>query len=100
MCQFCHQHGEGKKWYLEARNYSEELLSDITRRRYILHFIKFPDVVSEKKPRGFMKEFNETCEAARTFFGPEVDSFCVPNSPSPTASAPAIAERASSAMER
>jgi Pyruvate/2-oxoacid:ferredoxin oxidoreductase delta subunit len=26
MCEFCHEHGEGKKWYLEARNYSQDLL--------------------------------------------------------------------------
>ena len=38
MCDFCHQHGEGKKWYLDARNYSEDLLSDLKRRRFIEHF--------------------------------------------------------------
>lgn len=38
MCEFCLKHGEGKKWYLEASNYSEDLLSDIRRRRYIEHF--------------------------------------------------------------
>lgn len=26
MCEFCKEHGEGKKWYLEMKNYSEELL--------------------------------------------------------------------------
>jgi len=25
MCDFCHRHGEGKVWYLQARNYSREL---------------------------------------------------------------------------
>jgi ferredoxin len=40
MCQFCHQHGEGKKWYLRAENYSEELISDMRRRRFIADFIK------------------------------------------------------------
>ena len=38
MCQFCHQHGEGKKWYLQAANYSEDLLSDVRRRRFIEGF--------------------------------------------------------------
>ena len=28
MCEFCTQHGEGKKWYLEMRNYSRELLHE------------------------------------------------------------------------
>jgi len=26
MCQFCIKHGEGKKWYLNAKNYSDELV--------------------------------------------------------------------------
>jgi len=26
MCQFCTEHGEGKKWYLQMRSYSHELL--------------------------------------------------------------------------
>jgi Pyruvate/2-oxoacid:ferredoxin oxidoreductase delta subunit len=43
MCEFCHQHGEGKRWYLQAKNYSEDLLSDIKRRQYIFDFIKYPE---------------------------------------------------------
>jgi len=39
MCQFCHKHGEGKKWYLQAQNYSDDLLSDLERRRYIREFV-------------------------------------------------------------
>ena len=38
MCEFCHKHGEGKKWYLEARNYSDDLLSDARRRKMIADF--------------------------------------------------------------
>jgi Pyruvate/2-oxoacid:ferredoxin oxidoreductase delta subunit len=38
MCEFCHKHGEGKKWYLQAKNYSDDLLSDVQRRRFIEHF--------------------------------------------------------------
>ena len=26
MCQFCTKHGEGKKWYLQAKNYSDEMM--------------------------------------------------------------------------
>ena len=40
MCQFCHQHGEGKKWYLKAEHYAEDLLADINRRQYLVDFIK------------------------------------------------------------
>ena len=40
MCQFCHTHGEGKKWYLKAEHYSEELLGDLERRRYLRDFVR------------------------------------------------------------
>jgi ferredoxin len=39
MCEFCLKHGEGKKWYLRASNYSDDLLSDIRRRRFIETFL-------------------------------------------------------------
>ena len=38
MCEFCLKHGEGKKWYLQASNYSDDLLSDVRRRRFIETF--------------------------------------------------------------
>ena len=43
MCDFCHKHGEGKKWYLEANNYAEDLLSDLRRREMIEHFFRRPE---------------------------------------------------------
>ena len=42
MCEFCHQHGEGKKWYLKAENYAEDLMSDLRRRRFITQFFENP----------------------------------------------------------
>lgn len=39
MCQFCHQHGEGQKWYLKAEHYSRDLAADLERRRFIEEFI-------------------------------------------------------------
>lgn len=42
MCDFCHRHGEGKKWYLNANNYSEDLLCDLRRRRFITRFFEEP----------------------------------------------------------
>jgi ferredoxin len=35
MCEFCVKHGEGKKWYLNTKNYSNDLLGDIKRRRLV-----------------------------------------------------------------
>ena len=42
MCEFCHRHGEGKKWYLQAKNYSGDLLSDVRRRRTLKKFLSQP----------------------------------------------------------
>jgi ferredoxin len=39
MCQFCVDHGEGKRWYLQAQNYALDLNSDLARRNYVVEFI-------------------------------------------------------------
>jgi hypothetical protein len=39
MCEFCTQHGEGKKWYLTMENYSIELLDQNERRKYAAEFL-------------------------------------------------------------
>jgi len=51
MCEFCIKHGEGKKWYLNAKNYSQDLASDIDRRKYVKDFFYGAD-------RGYKKYFN------------------------------------------
>ena len=38
MCEFCIQHGEGKKWYLVMRNYSRELWAQEGRAEFIEDF--------------------------------------------------------------
>ncbi len=40
MCRFCVQHGDGERWYLQARNYAADLTSDLERRGYVLDFIR------------------------------------------------------------
>jgi NAD-dependent dihydropyrimidine dehydrogenase PreA subunit len=40
MCEFCIRHGEGQAWYLNARNYSSDLLSDLARRDFIAGFLE------------------------------------------------------------
>ncbi len=40
MCEFCVQHGDGKKWYLEASNYVADLTHDLERREYMLDFVQ------------------------------------------------------------
>lgn len=40
MCEFCTQHGDGKKWYLEASSYAADLRSDLARRGYVIDFVQ------------------------------------------------------------
>ncbi len=47
MCEFCLKHGEGKKWYLEAKNYSDDLASDVGSRQMITKFFQHPDAASQ-----------------------------------------------------
>jgi len=44
MCEFCVKHGDGKKWYLNAANYAEELVHDARRVKYMEDFI--PDITA------------------------------------------------------
>jgi len=39
MCEFCTQHGEGKKWYLTMENYSRDLLEQDGRREFMAEFL-------------------------------------------------------------
>jgi len=40
VCQFCVEHGEGERWYLQAKNYAYDLDSDIRRREYMVEFVR------------------------------------------------------------
>lgn len=44
MCEFCVRHGDGRRWYLRAENYAEELLHDARRAAYVRDFI--PEVAA------------------------------------------------------
>ncbi len=39
MCEFCVSHGDGRRWYLNAANYAEELLHDARRAKYVADFV-------------------------------------------------------------
>lgn len=39
MCKFCVEHGEGERWYLQAKNYAYDLESDAKRREYVVGFV-------------------------------------------------------------
>jgi NAD-dependent dihydropyrimidine dehydrogenase PreA subunit len=49
MCEFCTQHGEGKKWYLNMENYSRDLLEQEGRREYMARFL---NTFAERTPPG------------------------------------------------
>ncbi len=40
MCTFCVQHGDGKRWYLNAQNYAADLESDLRRRGFMVGFVQ------------------------------------------------------------
>ncbi|MFH1063174.1 MAG: 4Fe-4S binding protein [Candidatus Omnitrophota bacterium] len=80
MCEFCLKHGEGEKWYLQAKNYSEDMLNDIRRRKYIKRFLSNSIGLAKKKqlldkldkiPRFIKKIFSQTItqQAKQTHFG-------------------------------
>lgn len=46
MCEFCLKHGEGQKWYMQAKNYSDDLLSDVRRRRTIERYFEHPEAIA------------------------------------------------------
>jgi ferredoxin len=69
MCQFCHQHGEGKKWYLQAENYSQDLMADLGRRRYVLEFLqKYGNLDGAKFENDFQKAFRSPAWLRRIFY--------------------------------
>ena len=39
MCEFCVKHGEGKKWYEIMKHYSDEMLIEQHRQKYISEFV-------------------------------------------------------------
>lgn len=47
MCEFCLKHGEGKKWYLEASNYSADLASDTNRQKIVKDMYEHPDAAAK-----------------------------------------------------
>ena len=48
MCEFCHKHGEGKKWYLVMRNYSRELWEQKGRKEFAEYFwSQFEDYIKQ-----------------------------------------------------
>lgn len=58
MCTFCHQHGEGKRWYLQAKNYS----ADLARRENSRRILK-------RVARGAVEEGPRVDERIRRFNG-------------------------------
>ena len=40
MCKLCTEHGDGKIWYKNAKNYASDLISDLRRRQYIRDFLE------------------------------------------------------------
>ncbi|MGB2815440.1 MAG: 4Fe-4S binding protein [Dehalococcoidales bacterium] len=70
MCEFCHKHGEGKKWYLQAKNYSEDLLSDLNRRKFIADFFSHPEGLAENV--GKLEKLNRAPSFVKAVLTPRI----------------------------
>ncbi|MFZ3167116.1 MAG: 4Fe-4S binding protein [Candidatus Methanoperedens sp.] len=54
MCEMCIKHGSGKKWYLNLQNYSNELLEDPDRIKYVEKYVSsFEKLMGIDVPRAF-----------------------------------------------
>lgn len=51
MCEFCVKHGEGKKWYLRAENYSLEVAGKINAIKTVESFAKNFDSIASKSEK-------------------------------------------------
>lgn len=69
MCEFCQEHGEGKKWYLQAKNYSEDLLSDLERRSFIANFFSHPELLPSALAQ--LEELSQSPDFARDALTPD-----------------------------
>ena len=69
MCQFCAQHGDGKKWYLTMSNYSRELIEQDKRIDYMLEFAnEFRDRMPRKLDLLERVKQSPVHDLARPFF--------------------------------
>lgn len=72
MCEFCHKHGEGKKWYLQAKNYSEDLLSDLRRRKFIADFFSHPEDTAKEVAK--FERFDQAPAFVRSVLTPYISN--------------------------
>lgn len=48
MCEFCIKHGEGKKWYLNVKNYNNDLINDIARKKFAENHFHWLDKIYKR----------------------------------------------------
>jgi len=53
MCQWCMKHGAGGKWYMNAKNYSDELARDLNLQDYLTEQWRFFEQVFIRRISGF-----------------------------------------------
>ena len=72
MCEFCTQHGEEKKWYLQAKNYSQELFNE-ERKRFATDFYENIEQLLRDRIGPLDKLLAADPAAARAMFPAAVD---------------------------
>jgi Pyruvate/2-oxoacid:ferredoxin oxidoreductase delta subunit len=64
MCEFCLKHGEGRKWYLQAKNYSDDLLSDLRHQKRIARLLTDTESLQRKMGRlGLLEKAPQSVQA-------------------------------------
>lgn len=56
MCDHCLEHGSAGKWYLNAKNYSNEIVEEYNLREFLLEQYKNFEQISVRKVAGFSAE--------------------------------------------
>jgi Pyruvate/2-oxoacid:ferredoxin oxidoreductase delta subunit len=78
MCQFCVEHGDGEKWYLQAANYAHDLTTDLERRRYMIEFVRDFDRNRAKSLVG-LEALNAAPASVRAYGRQQVTRRMAPN---------------------
>lgn len=68
MCDFCHEHGEGKLWYLQAKNYSAELAERARSKRILKRITRYA-IEEGPKTAANVRRFNGAPRVVRWLLG-------------------------------
>jgi Pyruvate/2-oxoacid:ferredoxin oxidoreductase delta subunit len=69
MCEFCVKHGDGGKWYLQAKNYSADLAADLRRKKQTVKWLDYFQDGLKSDVERLERDFPKLPGALRRLFG-------------------------------